>query len=279
MNFSNVKDNDRLVDKLKKTILSEKLHHAYIIEGSNTIDKNGFAKAFAKAIMCKVEPGVGCDHCSVCKKIEDENHVDILNIYADSAENSGSKKKSVKVSHVNMIIEALSKKPLDGDRNIVIINDMDTMKAETMNKLLKTLEEPNPGSIIMLVIDNPKIMPITILSRCIRLRLNEKLQLKDLEYENEANRLIRLLIDNDYFYLITNEVDSICKKKDSILPFLDTMEIIYRNLLFGVGEEHERFSSEYIYNAVFAIEAAKKRIAQNVNPKYAMKEMALEIGG
>lgn len=48
--------------------------HAYIIEGDASVHKDIVAKAFAKAILCTEERGTGCGMCSVCNKIEHENH-------------------------------------------------------------------------------------------------------------------------------------------------------------------------------------------------------------
>ena len=53
-----------------------------------------------------------------------------------------------------LLQERLSKKPYYGDRNIAIIKDADTMTAKAQNRLLKTLEEPHPGTVIILLSKN-----------------------------------------------------------------------------------------------------------------------------
>ena len=63
--------------KLKDAVNSGIVSHAYILEGDNNVDKLGFAKAFAQALLCKQMPGEGCGRCIECRKIEDGNYEDL----------------------------------------------------------------------------------------------------------------------------------------------------------------------------------------------------------
>ena len=60
-----------------------------------------------------------------------------------------------------------------GDRNIAVIKDADTLTVRAQNRLLKTLEEPFEGTVIMLLSENRENLLDTIKSRCIMYRLED----------------------------------------------------------------------------------------------------------
>jgi DNA polymerase III subunit delta' len=68
-----------------------------------------------------------------------------------------------------MIDDALSFKPFEADKKIVIVDDAETMNISAANAFLKTLEEPPEDSIIILVSSRPDRLPDTIRSRCSRI--------------------------------------------------------------------------------------------------------------
>ena len=59
----------------------------------------------------------------------------------------------------------------EGGRNIAILEDADTMTVRAQNRFLKTLEEPQPGTVIMLLSENSRMLLPTIRSRCVRVRV------------------------------------------------------------------------------------------------------------
>ena len=68
MSLRNYQEWGLLIDRLYKAVISGNVSHAYIVEGDSCIDKERFAKDFVKAILCREEPGYGCDQCTVCRK-------------------------------------------------------------------------------------------------------------------------------------------------------------------------------------------------------------------
>jgi len=61
MNLTGFDGNEKLIQRLIATIRNQTLSHAYIFEGEAALDKVAFAKTFVKAILCKENPGIGCD--------------------------------------------------------------------------------------------------------------------------------------------------------------------------------------------------------------------------
>ena len=142
MTLSKYQLNQKLIDRISSSIISVRVFHAYIIEGDALADKVGFAKEFCKAIICKEKPGLGCDNCLDCRKMDHDNFEDLYFIESDGM--------SVKDEQISNLQANLKKKPI-GSRNMAIIKDADTMTVRAQNRLLKTLEEPFAGTVIILL--------------------------------------------------------------------------------------------------------------------------------
>ena len=69
-------------------------------------------------------------------------------------------------THYQGLCYQLNLKPAQASRQIAIIDDADCMQDEAANALLKTLEEPPAGSVLILIASNPQQILTTIHSRC-----------------------------------------------------------------------------------------------------------------
>ena len=102
-----------------------------------------------------------CDECDSCLKIDAGTHPDFILISPED--------RIIKIEEIRMIDDALSFKPFEAGKKIVIIDDAETMNISSANAFLKTLEEPPEDSIIILVSSRPDRLPDTIRSRCSRI--------------------------------------------------------------------------------------------------------------
>jgi len=105
-----------------------------------------------------------CDECPSCKKIDSQTHPDFLMAAPEKGE--------IRVDEIRRIEEAVSLAPYEGKRKVVIVDDAETMNPSAANAFLKTLEEPPPQSIIILISASPDRLPETIRSRCSRLNFS-----------------------------------------------------------------------------------------------------------
>ena len=105
-----------------------------------------------------------CDECSSCKKIDSRTHPDFLMAAPEKGE--------IRVDEIRTIEEAISFAPYEGKRKVVIVDDAETMNPSAANAFLKTLEEPPPQSIIILISASPDRLPETIRSRCSRINFS-----------------------------------------------------------------------------------------------------------
>lgn len=267
MGLSEYKKYGSAADKLSMAIRNNKVSHAYIIEGDNNVNKLGFAKEFAKALMCLENPGEGCGHCVNCRKIENDNFEDLYDVKADGL--------SVKNGQVEELRSNLKTKPTGGDRNIAIIEDGDTMTKSAQASFLKTLEEPNPGTVIMILSENMQmnLLP-TINSRCIAYRLINFDESDDAEMVGEARNILTMIKDGALFFDIRKELDSILSDRKNAYAFLDGIETVLGEYL---RSGNSRFTDDELTSDVSFVEDARQAIQRNANYKYTIKNMILKL--
>lgn len=270
MSFENLGISERVIYRLKSAILNNKIMHAYIFEGDTCIDKSKVAKEFSKAVLCREKKGVGCDMCSICKKIEHDNHEDIFFVEL-------SEKGNILDDSIIELQEKLRRKPLSGDINIAIIQNADKMNVRAQNRLLKTLEEPIGNSIIILLSENTERLLQTIRSRCSIYRINDYGSFPENEFSTVAEELIELLIERKPFYMISQTIAEVVKNRHDSMKLLEAMEYLYRNLVFDYSPRAGRFKKENIHFCIEKIEEAKKLLDANVVVPYVIKGLFLEL--
>lgn len=277
MTFSEIRHNRRLIDQLRQVAASGQVHHGFILEGPSTVDKTQIAKSLAQALLCQIMPGEGCGTCDVCIKIETENHIDLTIIKASKAETS--KVYSIKDGDIENLIRRLQKKPFEGQRNIGIVESAETITTRAANRLLKTLEEPPVGTVILLLCDNINTLPQTIVSRCVVERVMEQEEGYGEETIAQARELVYLLMEKAPFYQTKKRVEKLNQEKEQMILFLDHMERIYGDLMRGRGTKAELFRKDYLFDAINAVETAKNDIKNNIGVRYVMMNLILKIGG
>ena len=268
MSLSKYHLNKKLIDRICSSIVSGRVFHAYIIEGDLLSDKEGFAKEFCKAIMCEEKPGVGCDFCINCRKIDHDNFEDLYFIQSDGM--------SVKDEQISKLQADLKKKPI-GSRHMAIINDADTMTVRAQNRLLKTLEEPFPGTVIILLSENRENLLETIRSRCVLYRLED---VKENAKGQELSEMIfEAISDGKKFFELKQLVSSKIKSREDAFALLDGLERIYEKLLTWEDPRRKIYSKDEIFKAIELIEVARRDLHAKVNYQYALKNLILKIGG
>lgn len=140
------------------SIKKDRLAHAYLFEGGRGTGKSDAAFLLAKCFFC-LEPGVEpCEECRNCKRIDSGNHPDLLVIRPDG--------QSIKKGQIQALQEEFKKTGVESKKKLYIIFHADQMTANAANSLLKFLEEPNPGTMAVLVTEQPQKLLNTIISRC-----------------------------------------------------------------------------------------------------------------
>jgi DNA polymerase-3 subunit delta' len=205
--------------------------------------------------------------------IESGNHIDIIRVKAGASKNSTV--QSVRDNDIENLISRLNTKPYEADRNIAVIEDADTMSRKAANRLLKTLEEPPLGTVIMILSENITDLPVTIRSRCVHLRvLADDAKQNDLAEKTAG--FVDLLTSRGSYISLKRTIEKIGKDRDKAFIFLDSLEDEYRKRLLDMDSSIKK---EVIFKAVDEIEKTRKKIKGNVTVQYALKALTLNLGG
>ncbi len=158
--FEHIYGNEINKNILKKVVETERFSHAYLFAGPKGTQKRDAALEFAKAILCIEGNSKPCGLCSQCLKVQKGNHPDIHEI------KTGAEGESIKISQIRQLQKSAATKPYEGDKKIFIVNSCETMGMPGQNAILKILEEPEEGIIILLIANSKSSILPTILSRC-----------------------------------------------------------------------------------------------------------------
>jgi DNA polymerase-3 subunit delta' len=136
-----------------------------LLYGAPGVGKRDFAGRLAETLLCAHPDAEGnrCGRCKSCLLLAAGMHPDLLLV--QPAEDS----KYVTVDQVRAIAAFLALRPHTAARKVVILHPADAMNINAANSLLKVLEEPPLGSVLLLVSDQPTRLPVTIRSRCAQL--------------------------------------------------------------------------------------------------------------
>lgn len=179
MAFSDFPAQQHVVALLQRSLERGRLGHAYLFTGHQMEELEDMARVLAKALNCQQPPRRAangfaldcCDSCLSCRKIQDGLHADVMWLRPES------KTRVIKVSQIvprqdsdgRSLSEMVYKTSIEGRYKVGIIVAADRMNKEASNAFLKTLEEPPPQCVFILLSTEPDRLLETILSRCLRL--------------------------------------------------------------------------------------------------------------
>ena len=101
---------------------------------------------------------ISCGRCRTCRAISADRHPDI-HLLAPTG-------KMIKVEQIRQLRDTIAMKPFEATARVVIIEDAHAMNTPAANALLKSLEEPPPDTVFLLLTDQPGRMLPTVVSRC-----------------------------------------------------------------------------------------------------------------
>ena len=161
----------RLTTLLARAIERESLPPTLLFAGPPGVGKWAVARAVAQAVNC-LEPVRtpndrlaidACGKCRACDRVARGVHVDVFALQPDE-------KASIKIDVIREVLGHTAFRPFEGKRRFVLIREADTLEPEAQNSLLKSLEEPPPGTSFILTTAVPGALLPTVRSRCMRLR-------------------------------------------------------------------------------------------------------------
>lgn len=168
MSWQRVRGHEVLVQAFAHAVRRGRLAHAYFFTGPLGVGKRRFAQELAKTLLCEnrsEDRFEACDQCPACSQVEAGTHPDFF------AASRPEENANMPIDVVRELCRNLALKPARGHGKVAILDDADDLddpiqNHPAANAFLKTLEEPPPRSVLILIgADAHRQLP-TIVSRC-----------------------------------------------------------------------------------------------------------------
>jgi len=163
LSWQTVRGHESLVRAFQDVVQRGRLAHAYLFVGPVGVGKRLFAMELAKALLCENRANdalEACDHCPACLQVMAQTHPDFFTASRPEDQNEFT------IEAIRDLTRELGLKPARGRGKIAVVDDADDFNDEAANCFLKTLEEPPPRSLLILIGTNPELQLPTIQSRC-----------------------------------------------------------------------------------------------------------------
>ena len=175
---------DHLLKLLEPGLRQGRQSHAYLLSGPPHVGKMALAINLSQSVNCIEGPGVPCGSCTQCTRIAQGRHADIRTLAPGKGEEARSARTVIGINEIKEALRRVNLNPYEGSTSVVILDGAESMSDEAANALLKTLEEPPPQVMFLLLTANDSAVLPTIRSRC------QSLSLLPLSKEQMVERLI-----------------------------------------------------------------------------------------
>ena len=153
---------DLAVGLLLADLTRGRVGQTYLFHGPSGTGKTAAAMAFAMDLLCLFpEKGQACGRCPSCHAVAEGSHPDLTVVKPEG--------QSFKIDQVREVVRQVSLRPAMGPRKVFVLDEADKLTADAANALLKSLEDPPPGTIFVLTSGNRETLPPTVLSRCLQI--------------------------------------------------------------------------------------------------------------
>jgi DNA polymerase III subunit delta' len=179
--IANLIGQERASELLTRAVTLDRIAPAYLFYGASGVGRSIAAERFARMLLCQ---GLPSDrHPLVEQKLRSRNHPDLRWVepththkgelltakQARERELTLKSLPQIRIEQIRDLTEFICRHPLEASRQVVIIEEAQTMPEAAANALLKTLEEPLKATIILIAPDLDSLLP-TIVSRCQRIQ-------------------------------------------------------------------------------------------------------------
>lgn len=156
---------DSLRDHLAIAYKKGNLHHAYLFTGPEKTGKKLMAMDLAKALNCESKDAP-CGCCDSCKRIDASLHADVWLVDLSGQPDGAGNRTEISTGEIQEIQRSASLPPFEGRTKVFIIDGAENLSSFAANRLLKTLEEPPPRVVFILLAESCDNVLATIVSRC-----------------------------------------------------------------------------------------------------------------
>ena len=208
-------------DFFSKEFNSQNISHAYLFECKDSKETHQIINSFIKKILCtsNQENFISCDECKSCKSFEANSNPDFLEIMPDDKDKIGIGSLRGDSDKNRGLISVLQETSLISKAKIIKINSAEKLNEEAQNYLLKILEEPSKNSHIIMLSSRPHRLKKTILSRLVRINIQQTILQKEFN-GTKIDPLFSEILSREY------DLNSMSEKEFNLLSdlFKETLE-------------------------------------------------------
>ncbi|AVH67188.1 DNA polymerase III subunit delta' [Nostoc sp. 'Peltigera membranacea cyanobiont' 213] len=161
--FAPLVGQQQAIELLTQAVRQNRVAPAYLFVGPDGVGRSLAAKCFVELLFSS-EMGVPA---ALQNRLRQGNHPALLWVQPDKGLKAKAK-PVIRLEQIRQIIEFLSRPPLEAPRNVVVLEEAQTMAEAAANALLKTLEEPGQATLILIAPTPESVLP-TLVSRCQRI--------------------------------------------------------------------------------------------------------------
>jgi DNA polymerase-3 subunit delta' len=226
MSFKEIVGHEEAVSFLEAVFEGGRLAHAYLFAGPRGVGKAKTARAFAQLLLCEMPKGAAaCGTCGSCRKAAAGQHPDLKVLEPDG--------EFIKIDAIREAGRFVGLRPFEGRRKALLIDPASAMNEESANALLKTLEEPVSQTTLLLIAEDARRLPPTIVSRCQRIafgplapRQVEALLVKKLGLPADEAKGLSRLCDGSPGEALRFHEEDVLARRDALLRVLVSDEAI-----------------------------------------------------
>ncbi|MDR0846821.1 MAG: hypothetical protein LBN08_04850 [Lactobacillales bacterium] len=258
---------------LKNAVANNRLSHAYLLTGGH-IEKNQAATFLAQSRFCKSLSAEGepCGKCSNCERIASGTHPNVKKIARQDSQ-------MIKVDQIRDMKAQLAMSGAEEKAQVFIVEEAEKINASSGASLLKVLEEPAAGDLLILLTDAPNQMLPTIISRVQIIKFDDVEDEFDEEMRERlqvVNVFLKRLIAKNPRALTTDQIDLVneFKTKDEQKLSLKYMLTLEEAFLFSPAGKRDLPLTEKLLSET---SLAEKMMAFNVSYKNVLMHLASKI--
>ena len=150
-----------LFSLLTKAYKETRLGHGLLLTGSDGVGKFKLAQQISKYLLCenRLQLDESCGHCHACNLVNAHTHIDFHLLQKEDD------KQAISIEQIRALINSLNNRAQLGKNKVVIVKDVQFLTVQAANALLKTLEEPQANTFIILLANTHHELLPTLLSR------------------------------------------------------------------------------------------------------------------
>jgi len=301
-----IRDQPRAVELLRRALDGARVAHAYAFVGAPGSGRMTTARAFAQELLAEElltgQPGADslleqATHALTCASgprsnnprsnntvvagAGAANHPDLHVLAPTPPESNPKGARTIRIGAIRELERQAALRPVLGGRRVFILDEAERMTGEAPQAFLKFLEEPPPGTVVVLVLPGVRAVPATVISRCQIVRFRARESSRAADAVGEALALLQAARADGApgLFRRTDRVD-----RDRAEALVDGCWLLCRDLLLAragapaallsdagraaeLATEAERWTDEDLIDGIEACRHARETLINNVTPR------------